>query len=218
MKNKKIFILVFCILLIVVFTVRTTYAFFTDRSEKKNVYSVGKVEIEMDEKQVDELGNPTNDEKRVVENKYHLIPGHTYTKDPTIRVVAGSNDAYVRILVSVNMISELNEMFNNDFKLEYFVNGLNSSIWNCSSIIENDNTNIYEFRYYKKVNGYENGVSVEKQLEPLFNTFKVPENLTIEQLKALENLEIKIVGNAVQAEGFSDEEAAWEAFELQIGK
>lgn len=35
-------------------------------------------------------------------NEYHLLPGHTYTKDPTVTVKTGSDASYVRMKVTFN--------------------------------------------------------------------------------------------------------------------
>ena len=96
MKKKTIFIMLFTIF-ILLFSIGVTVAYLTDEEKTTNVYTIGKVSIALDETDVDELGVPIKDANRVYENQYHLMPGYTYVKDPTITVNAGSNDSHVRI-------------------------------------------------------------------------------------------------------------------------
>ena len=79
--NKKYLTLIFCAILISIFSVTATLSFFTDQESDVNVFTSGKVSITLDETEVDELGNKISD-KRVLENDYHLMPGYTYLKDP----------------------------------------------------------------------------------------------------------------------------------------
>lgn len=94
--GSKILLTTVCAMALVVASVMGTLAFLTDSTEDVvNTFTVGKVEITLDEGKVDEYGVPEEDETRVQENEYKLIPGHTYAKDPTIHVAADSEDCYV---------------------------------------------------------------------------------------------------------------------------
>lgn len=77
--KKKIIALCLCVALAVVAIGGATLAYFTDTDEAKNTFTVGNVEIKLDETNVDD---PQGD--RVQENSYKLIPGVSYVKDPTI--------------------------------------------------------------------------------------------------------------------------------------
>lgn len=75
-----------------------TLAYFTDTKTATNTFSVGNVAITLDEAKVNEMGEKDGN-TRVTENTYKLIPGHTYTKDPTIKVNDGSLDSYLFVKV-----------------------------------------------------------------------------------------------------------------------
>ena len=175
---------------------------------------IGNIKIVLDETDVDELGVPIENAIRVQNNKYHLMPGYTYVKDPVITVKAGSSDSYIRLLVTINKIEELKKIFGNDFKLEMLVNGWNKEIWKSVDVIDNkDNSNTYEFRYYKIVNGFENDKNVDKKLESLFESFTIPKNINGTQLESIKDLEMVIVGQAIQIQGFDSEDTAWKSFD-----
>ena len=128
MKKKTIFIILFAIF-ISFFSISFTVAYLTDEEKSSNVFTIGKVSISLDETDVDELGVPINGADRVIDNYYHLMPGYTYVKDPVVTVNAGSNDSYVRMLVTINKINELNNIFNGEFSPKTLVNGWDSEKW-----------------------------------------------------------------------------------------
>ena len=86
MKTKsKALLLTLCAVLLVAASVLGTMAYLTSTDTVTNTFTVGKVEIKLDETDVT---NPTG--PRVQANSYKLMPGTTYTKDPTVTVKAGS--------------------------------------------------------------------------------------------------------------------------------
>lgn len=105
--KKKILVACLCVALAVLTIAGTTLAYLTDSKEVKNTFTVGKVKIALDEAKVDTDGTPIAGEKRVTENEYKLMPGHTYTKDPTVTVLEGSEDCYVRLKVTFTNFSKL---------------------------------------------------------------------------------------------------------------
>lgn len=49
-------------------------------------------------------------------------------------------------------------------------------------------------------------------LEPIFTEISLPEHVTGEQLKALDNFKITVVAEAIQAGSFTDAADAWSHF------
>lgn len=86
--------IVVCAILLVAATVAGTVAFLTDQASVNNTFTVGSVEITLDEAKVTAYG-VKDGESRVDKNVYKLIPGHSYLKDPTIHVKAGSENCYL---------------------------------------------------------------------------------------------------------------------------
>ncbi|MBQ2887923.1 MAG: hypothetical protein IJE29_03250, partial [Firmicutes bacterium] len=93
-----------------------TMAYLTDTGAVSNTFTVGKVYISLDEADVNEAGQPLKDGKIVEKvdeadrwtptddepsQEYRLLPGHSYTKDPTVTVEAGSEEAYVRMMATI---------------------------------------------------------------------------------------------------------------------
>lgn len=84
--KKKALLTVLCAVMLVVGSVFGTYAYLTDTTDPvTNTFAIGKVQITLDETKVDEMGVvDTSASARVTKNSYKLLPGHEYTKDPTV--------------------------------------------------------------------------------------------------------------------------------------
>lgn len=198
-------------------------AYLTDSTSDVNTMALGNVSITMDEAVVDTNGTPTAGRTNLG-NAYNMMPGHTYTKDPTVTVVADNAPSYVRIKVTLSKLSQLKAIFGEEFQPQNYVAGWDSEIWPCSSVVENadGNTVTYEFRYHDIVAES----AVETQLEPLFTHFTVPGVMTGEQLKTLadsndqdeidDSFRIDVVAHAIQATGFENADQAWASFDQQI--
>ena len=97
MKAKtKALILSLCAILLVVTSVFGTMAYLTSQADVSNTFSVGKVNITMDETDVD---NSTSGASRDTSNAYLLMPGSTYLKDPIVHVRADSESCYIFVKV-----------------------------------------------------------------------------------------------------------------------
>ena len=239
MKTKsKALLLTLCAVLLVAASVLGTMAYLTSTDTVTNTFTVGKVEIKLDETDVT---NPTG--PRVQANSYKLMPGTTYTKDPTVTVLKGSEDSYVRMKVTFNNAKEIIALctdpeyadevtgVENAFPLIRMVNFVKANAAKWDGIIpdnmvetedmladtnycvydETANTLTYYFYYKATVSGT-NGDVV---LPVLFDSIKVPEHVTGEQLKALNNFKITVVAEAIQAGSFANAGAAWAAFAPQ---
>ena len=213
MKKTKTLTLLLCTVLLVCVSVLGTLAYLTSQDTIINTFTVGQVNIHLDEAKVTPDGVVVEGADRVKENNYHLIPGQTYIKDPTLTVEKGSEDAYVRMLVEINCAKELDEIFAPGVALTTIFNGYDNKNWVYTNVVKDDgeNTVTYEFRYKEVVKKPTDNVS----LDPLFDSITVPETLTGEDLMKLNGLEIKAIGHAIQATGFEDADKAWEAFEEQ---
>ncbi len=97
-RTKKILSLALCAVLLVAGTVATTVAYLTDNDSVENTFTVGNVDIELDEASVDADGKETTGNRQKA-NFYHLLPGHVYDKDPMVTVESGSEDCYLFVKV-----------------------------------------------------------------------------------------------------------------------
>ena len=94
-----------CALLLVAAGVFGTLAYLTGTDTVNNTFTVGNVKITLDEAKVNTDGTPVEGADRVNTNEYHLLPGHTYTKDPTVTVKANSEACwlFVQVTESTNL-------------------------------------------------------------------------------------------------------------------
>ena len=214
MKKFKALLVVACALLLVAASVFGTMAYLTSTDTVTNTFTVGKVNIKLDEASVNTDGSLVEGAARVKANSYKLLPGHTYHKDPTVTVEAGSEDSYVRMKVEVKNIDQLKAVFtdasyygtNGVFLLQKLVGDWDNAKWASVGYEQSADgkTGTYEFRYYQKTG--------PATLEPLFTTITIPGSVDAAGLEKLGNVQIKITGEAIQADGFTDANAAWNAF------
>lgn len=102
-SRKKTIAAAVCMLSIFVGSVFGSMAYLTDKQTVSNTFTVGHVKITLNEAKVDVLGVKDGN-TRVEENLYHLLPGHTYIKDPTIYVDAKSEDCWLFVEVINNIV------------------------------------------------------------------------------------------------------------------
>jgi predicted ribosomally synthesized peptide with SipW-like signal peptide len=232
-KTIKIFVIVVALILVFGATVLGTLAFLTDEEEVINTFAAGKVDLTLDEAKTDLYGKKLDPEERVYENSYRMIPGLTYSKDPTVTVLEGSEAAYIRVLVTLHNATAVNKiMASSRHSLskysDWFV-GIDSSAWTCldSAPILNtaDDTVTLEFWYANPVKGFDTaGNKTDVKLVPVFTGLKIPETLTSEEINLLHgdlndlegDFKITIVAHAIQAAGFNSQADAWRAFEQQM--
>lgn len=213
MKTKsKALLLTLCAVLLVTASVLGTMAFLTSNDEVVNTFSVGSVAIKLDEAKANTDGSLVEGAARVKANSYKLLPGHTYNKDPMVTVLNGSEASYIKMTVTFSKASALDAIFApTDADLTSIFNGYDSANW-----IYKDNTKdatadtrTYEF-WYKETVG---APTADVALDSLFDSITVPGTITNEQLATIEGMTITVNAYAIQADGFANAEAAWDAFD-----
>lgn len=105
--GTKALLLTLCAALIAAGSALGTMAYLTSDDKVENTFTVGSVKIKLDEAKVDAAGKAVTPAERVQMNTYKLMPGHTYTKDPTVTVEKGSESSYVRMKVTFNNASNI---------------------------------------------------------------------------------------------------------------
>ena len=202
MKTKtKALALALCAVLLVVSTVFVTMAYLTSQDSVTNTFTVGQVNITLDEAKVDEYGNPVDEGGKHVElasaprqtgNEYKLIPGHTYTKDPTVNVDSSSEDCYLFVKIE------------NGLGTDGTIAGLETNGW----ALVDQPTNIYVY----KGTGTDGKLAVSKNAKiKVFDTFTFGEKANPETHT---NNEIIVTAYAIQADGLSEKTPAeiWALF------
>lgn len=216
MKKSKVVLMVLCAVALITVSVLGTLAYLTSQDVVVNTFTLGKVNITLDETAVNTDGTPIANADRVKENKYHLVPGNTYVKDPTMTVVKGSEESYVRMLLTINCSKEFDDIFAPEVAdLTSIFNGYDANNWIYAETTRNEtaNTVTYEFRYKETVKP---SVDNDIVLEPLFDSITVPGEFDSDDMASISNLKITVVGHAIQKSGFNSADAAWTAFNDQI--
>ena len=212
MKTRsKALLLTLCAVLLVAASVLGTMAYLTSTDTVTNTFTVGSVAIKLDEAQANTDGTLVEGADRVKTNAYKLLPGHTYSKDPMVTVLSGSESSYVKMTVTFSKANELDAIFApGGADLTKIFNGYDPANWtykdNTTDVTANTRT--YEF-WYKEAVGAPDG---DVALDALFDSITVPGSVTKEQLAAIEGMTITVNAYAIQADGFADAGAAWAAF------
>ncbi|MCI7013315.1 MAG: SipW-dependent-type signal peptide-containing protein [Clostridium sp.] len=210
--KKKLLIMSVAMVLVCAFAVGMTIAYLTSTDEVVNTFTVGNVRIKLDEAAVNPDGTLVPNADRVKANSYKLIPGHTYTKDPTVTVLEGSEESYIKMTVTFTEAAALDAIFApNGADLTEIFNGYNPANWIYKGNTKDTtaNTRTYEFWYKEVVPATAEDVA----LDALFDSITVPRTITNDQLATIAGMKITVNAYAIQADGFADDaEAAWKAY------
>ena len=244
MKTKsKALLLTLCAVLLIAASVLGTMAYLTSTAKVENTFTIGKVEIKLDEAKVTADGIPVEGAARVTANSYKLMPGTTYTKDPTVTVKAGSEESYVRMKVTFNNAKEIIALctdpefadeitgVENAFPLIRMVNFVKANAAKWDGIIPDNMVDTEDMLADAKYFAYDETAdtltyifyyretvtapTADVVLPVLFDSIKVPEWVTGAQLAKLNNFKITVVAEAIQAGSFANAGAAWAAFAEQ---
>lgn len=245
MKTKgKALLLTLCAVLLVAASVLGTMAYLTSTDTVTNTFTVGKVEIKLDEAKVTADGIPVEGAARVTENSYKLMPGNTYTKDPTVTVLNGSETSYVRMKVTFNNATEIIALctdpefaddgptgVENAYPLIRMVKFVEANAAKWDGIIPDNMVDTEDMLGNAKYFAYDKtadtltyifyyretvtATTADVVLPVLFDSITVPEWVTGEQLAKLEGFEINVVAEAIQAGSFANADQAWAAFAPQ---
>lgn len=196
MKTRtKALLLTLCAALLVCATVLATMAFLTDTDSVKNTFTVGNVAITLDEAKVDLYGKVDGTD-RVTKNNYKLIPGKTYTKDPTVTVATGSENCYLFVKVENNIANAL--ISENTATEDTIATQMEENGW----LLLNEGSNIY----------YQADAKEAGETAVVFNNFTVSSDVI--DLSTYDGKTIIVTAYAVQADGFNSATEAWEAANL----
>ena len=184
-SKKKVFMTVLCAAVLVVASVLGTMAFLTSKDKVNNTFTVGNVAITLDEAKVTDAGNPVEGADRVKANIYKLIPGHEYTKDPTVHVTANSEDSWVFIKVEDGLAA-----IEDDTTVADQITG---NGWTALDGVAGV--------YYKEYSSSTAATDLE-----VFKTFKIKGDADVAQYA---NAKIDVTAYAIQKDGFTTPAAAW---------
>lgn len=231
MKKKSIVLVATALMLMASLIVGGTLAYFTDTDENENVFTMGNVDIVLDEAPVERVEDEwiANDQAdRVKENTYEdIFPGAVLPKDPIVHN-EGSYGAFVRVKVTVVNGMTMLPMYAEDDTLtdslydDCFMEmvGALGEGWKITDGI--DAAEAME----KVMNGdtdatfvitYADELAAEADTTAVFNEISIPGNWTQEDMRLVSiqdtGFEINVFAEAIQADGFAGVDAAFEAFD-----
>lgn len=195
-KNKAL-LLTLCAVLLVAASVMGTMAYLTSRDAVVNTFSVGSISMSLDERDVDNSTAGENDRDKA--NAYHLLPGHTYVKDPIIHIDTASEDAWIFVKVENGIAAYEAATAEGDYT--NIADQIVANGWTALDGV----AGVYYKEYTKN--------QADKDLE-VFANFKVADNA--ESVEGWANItadthKINVTGYAVQKDGFQTALAAWNA-------
>lgn len=203
MKNtKKVLLGGVAALALVGTSVFGTYMYLTSQANVTNTFTVGNVNITMDETDIDDS---TPIAERDTANTYHICPGQSYTKDPIVHVEAGSEDSWVFVTVK-NEIAPIEENDNPSYKS---ITAQIEERW--KKIGEKDDTILYKYSAGKV--GHSDSVTDLT----VFTGFTIDDEITGKVLAGYNNKTVIVNAYAVQAEGFTTAEEAWNTAFSSVG-
>ena len=215
MKKKIVAIcLVACLAVIAI--AGATLAYFTDTKKAENTFTMGNVKITLDETDIDD---PDGD--RVTKNDYNVYPGQTVVKEPIVHNV-GANDAYIRATVNVSNWMNLVAAYYPDFKETFPNDGYKAALnllvgelgegWSVVGVETGDVFKIGQFDA-KFILKYDGKLASGADTPAMFEKVIIPAG--IDNANASSFSSVKVVAEAIQADGFDSWEAAFAAYDAK---
>lgn len=216
MTKKKILVLALTVAMAAILVVGGSLAYLTDKKTATNTFTMGDVKIELDETDVK---NPEGD--RVTLNEYEVYPGAVVKKDPIVHNV-GKNGAYIRATVNVSNWMNLAAAYYPDFEWHYPQEGYKAALnllvgelgegWSVVGVTAGDTFTIGQFDA-KFILKYDGILAAGKDTTAMFQKVIVPAGIDNANTNSFN--EVKVVAQAMQANGFDSWDAAFAAFDAK---
>ena len=200
MKTRsKALLLILCAMLLLIASALGTVAYLTVQDTVTNTFSVGQVNITLDEGSAGKrsmrarsTGAPAD------ENDHILMPGHTYTKDYTIHVDAVSEDSYIFVKVENGIASYEAPSSAEEGGYRTIADQITDNGWTALESA----SDVYYREYAKSSTGADFAV---------FDTFKIADNANDAESWGSCDAQVAVTAYAVQKDGFDTASAAWMA-------
>ena len=201
-KLRKVLLLACSAVLLVCLSVGATLAYLTSTDEVVNTFSVGNVQIKLDEAKADLDGKLVEDANRVKANSYKLMPGHEYVKDPTVHVKPVSEDSYIFVKVENGLVAYEDATSIAEGGYKSIADQIIANGWTKLDGVDNV--------YYRKYGKVAPTVTADTDLV-VFKEFKLKD--TANEVSGWDslNVNITITAYAVQSAGFNTAKDAWDA-------
>ena len=211
MKNRKsgrrlLILLVVLTLLIGAAAGGTVAWLMTSTEPLVNTFVSGDINITLNET------FPTDDTIKIGETDYNakkLLPGDSTTKEPRVTVEKGSEKCYVRMFTVVWWPDEADSQFNGDQSADWFTGSeINQSV-KVNEYIDRVSNNVLSMVFEVIFNDAVDASTAAVTLPAPYTTINIPADLKQAQYESLEGVQVIVIAQAVQAEGFASAEAAF---------
>ena len=187
--TKKLVVAVVALSLALVTVVGATLAFlFAESKEVVNTFTVGNIEIDLNETDVD------NDDDTKA-NSYKVVPGTTVDKDPTVTVEANSENCYVYVKVTNNLVIDGNTVASYTPNEGWILVGTSKD---ANGVV----TNLYRYNTVVELR------NTDQDLTPVFSKVTyAAEGITLKNIDDLEDKTIVIKAYAHQSANVDQSQA-----------
>ena len=220
-KVKQLLLVAVAMILVSAISIAATFAYLYDDSETaRNTFTIGKIELHLDEAKVNEDGKPVDengnevalaDAPRVLNNHYKLLPNRTYIKDPTVYVEEGSEPCILFVLIYMpsalkNVIKyAANSTDPEDLGVQFVANG-----WSVHTNIPKTNADGTGNGYYMWLKYTDGNTAAPKvfsggAIVPIFESITVKSDASYADLEKASAAEMEITAFAFQYEELGDE-------------
>lgn len=216
MTKKRFVAILLCVTLVALAAIGATFAYLTDTKTVNNIFTMGNVAIKLDETNVND---PTGD--RVTSNAYSVYPGAVVTKDPIVHNT-GKNAAYIRATVNVSNWMNLCAAYYPDFKYTFGQEGYKAALnllvgelgegWSVVGVTAGDTFTIGQFDA-KFILKYDGKLAAGADTTAMFQTVTIPAGIDNANTESFSG--VKVVAQAIQADGFDTWEAAFAAYDAK---
>ena len=218
MTKKRFVAILLCVTLVALAAIGATFAYLTDSKTVNNTFTMGNVKITLDETNVND---PTGD--RVTSNAYNVYPGAVVTKDPIVHNT-GKNAAYIRATVNVSNWMNLCAKYYPEFGIAYPHEGYEKSLellvgtlgegWSVVGVTAGDTMTIGQFDA-KFILKYDGKLAAGADTAAMFQNVTIPAGIDNANADAGSFSSVKVVAQAMQADGFDTWEAAFAAYDAK---
>ena len=218
MTKKRFVAILLCVTLVALAAIGATFAYLTDTKTVDNTFTMGNVAIKLDET---DIKNPTG--ARVTSNEYNVYPGAVVTKDPIVHNT-GKNAAYIRATVNVSNWMNLCAAYYPDFKETFPNDGYKAALnllvgelgegWSVVGVTRGDTFTIGQFDA-KFILKYDGKLASGADTTAMFQKVIIPAGIDNASADAGSFSSVKVVAQAIQADGFDTWEAAFAAYDAK---
>lgn len=218
MTKKRFVAILLCVTLVALAAIGATFAYLTDTKTVNNTFTMGNVKITLDETNVND---PTGD--RVTSNAYNVYPGAVVTKDPIVHNT-GKNAAYIRATVNVSNWMNLCAKYYPEFGIAYPHEGYEKSLellvgtlgegWSVVGVTAGDTMTIGQFDA-KFILKYDGKLAAGADTAAMFQNVTIPAGIDNANADEGSFSSVKVVAQAMQADGFDTWEAAFAAYDAK---